>query len=147
MLAAAPADQHGLAPRPYHPTVESAQEFIERKSRQWESERELVRRWKDIGRQGTHNWVRDGWTFHVQHNLPEKVLVVERLRNVGRTGARAYAGGASEGDIEYRFGYWTVGRIGRAMGRWVWGQFSPMIPEPDLRQLLAKAGVEGTIRS
>ena len=126
--------------------MESADEFIERKSIQWESELERVRHWKDIGREGTHNWVREGWTFHTQHNLPEKVLVVERLRSVGRTGTRAYEGGAKSGDIEYRFGYWTVGRIGRAAGRWVWGQFSPMIPEHDLGELLAKAHAEGTIQ-
>jgi hypothetical protein len=65
--------------------------------------------------------VREAWTFQIQSNLPEKVIVVERLRSVGRTGNRAYAGGAASGDIEYRFGYWTVGRIGRASGRWVWG--------------------------
>ncbi len=127
--------------------MELAAEFIERKSRQWHGERDRIRRWKDIGREGTHNWIREAWTFHVQHNLPEKILVVERLRNVGISGRRAYAGGAQPDDIEYRFGYWTVGRIGRASGRWVWGQFSPMIPEEDLKALLATARPEGTIRA
>lgn len=125
--------------------MESAEQFIDRKSRQWESERDRVRRWKDIGRGGTHNWLREAWTFHVQQNLPEKVIVVERLRSVGRTGTQAYAGGAREGEVEYRFGYWTVGRIGRAADRWVWGQFSPMIPEKDLEIVLAKARSEGTL--
>jgi hypothetical protein len=83
----------------------------------------------------------------VQHNLPEKVLVVQRLRNVRTRGGRAYAGGAKPGDVEYRFGYWTLGQIGRAAGRWVWGQFSPMIPERDLAELLVKARTDGTIRS
>lgn len=125
--------------------MESAEEFIDRKSRQWESERERVRRWKDIGRAGTHDWLREAWTFQVQHNLPQKVVVIERLRSVGRTGAQAYGGGARQGDVEYRFGYWTVGRVGRAAGRWVWGQFSPLIPRSDLESLLAKARAERTI--
>jgi hypothetical protein len=127
--------------------MESAEDSIERKSRQWAHELEGIRRWKDIGREGTHNWVPDAWTFHIQHYSPEKVLTVERLRSVGHTGARAHVGGSSEGDIEYRFGYWIVGRIGRAAGRWVWGQFSSMIPERDLRELLEKATAEGTIRA
>jgi len=71
--------------------------------------------------------------------------VIERLRHVGRTGERGFVGGAVEGDIEYRFGYYIVGRIGRAAGRWVWGQFSPLIPQADLRVLLAKASSEGTL--
>jgi hypothetical protein len=126
-------------------TIESADQFMARKSLQWEAERARVRRWKDIGRAGTHNWVCEAWTFHPQYNLPEKVLVIQRIRNVGRTGEHAYAGGAKDGDVEYRFGYWIVGRIGRAAGRWVWGQFSPMIPQADLEALLAKAHAEGTI--
>lgn len=127
--------------------METAEEFIARKSRQWAAELDRVRRWKDIGRKGTHDWVREAWTFHVQSYSPEKVLTVERLRSVGHTGDRSHPGGSSEGDIEYRFGYWTVGRIGKARGRWVWGQFSPMIPERDLAELLRKAREEGTIRA
>jgi hypothetical protein len=55
------------------------------------------------------------------------------------------SGGAKVGDLEYRFGYYLVGRIGKANGRWVWGQFSPMIPQEDLAQLLHKARAEGTL--
>ena len=39
---------------------------------------------------------------------------------------------AEPGDIDYRFGYYMVGRRGRAAGRWTWGQFSPHIPHADL---------------
>lgn len=49
------------------------------------------------------------------------------------------------GDIEYRFGYYIVGQIGRAKDRWVWGQFCPMIPAEDLKKLMEKARREGTV--
>lgn len=39
---------------------------------------------------------------------------------------------------------WTDGQIGRAKGRWVWGQFSPFIPHKDLMLLIQKARAEGT---
>lgn len=126
--------------------TESAHDFIERKSRQWELAREAgAVRTKDIGRRGVHGWVREAWTWHVQHNYPEKVLVIERLRSLGVTGERSVTAGAELGDIEYRFGYYIVGRIGRAAGRWTWGQFSPLIPHEDLAGLLAKARSEGTL--
>lgn len=72
---------------------------------------------------------------------------MQRLRSMGVTGRRAYSGGARAGDVEYRFGYWMLGQIGRARGRWVWGQFSPMISERDLDGLLAKAKADRTIRT
>lgn len=124
--------------------MESAEQFIERKTAQWTAERHCVLKFKDIGRKGSHDWVREAWTWHIQGNYREKVLVIERLRHVGRTGGRGFEGGANEGDIEYRFGYYVVGRIGRAAGKWVWGQFSPLIPHADLAVLLAKTRDEGT---
>lgn len=128
------------------PVVESVSEFIARKNRQWDAERERASiRMKDIGRRGANTWVRDAWTLMPQHNHPEKVLSVERLRRAAVIGERAVLGGANEGDIEYRFGYFVVGRIGRAAGRWTWGQFTPLIPAPDLPRLLAQARDEGTI--
>jgi len=125
-------------------SVLTADEFIDKKNRQWTAEREM--RTKDIGRRGSHAWEREAWTFMVQSNLPEKVFVVERIRLLNVQGERAYEGGAQPGDREYRFGYYTVGRIGRRAGQWTWGQFSRMIPEADLVPLLDKARAEGTIR-
>jgi len=75
-----------------------------------------------IGREGRSGWIREAWTFHVQHNYPVKVLVIEGVRFVE-----------------------TVGRIGRANGRWVWCQFSPLIPQLDLTELLDKARADGTL--
>src|SRR5437879_12153653 len=105
---------------------ESAGQFIARKSAHWESQRGKKSLMKGVGRGGRHCWVRQAWTLMVQSNLREKVFVIERLEYVGylRTdGSRAYRGGARLGDQEYRFGYYTIGRTGRAQGRWTWGQF------------------------
>jgi hypothetical protein len=100
--------------------TESARDFMSRKSREWEAERDRVLRFKDIGRQGTHRWIRKAWTFHPQSTYAEKVFVVERLENADSTG-RVYSSVESrQGRIEYRFGYFIVGRIGRVAGRWVW---------------------------
>lgn len=128
-------------------TTESAEEFIARKDAAWRQEQVRPIRTKDIGRQGFNTWSREAWTFLVQHNYPEKVLVIERLRRGEVIGVRASPAGAKDGDIEYRFGYYVVGRIGRAAGRWTWGQFSPLIPHEDLGALLLKARTEGTLLS
>jgi len=125
--------------------TETAAEFIARKNAQWEQARDVPIETKDVGRQGKHRWVREAWTWHVQHNYGEKAILIERFRNVGHVGTLAFDGGARAGDIEYRFGYWIVGRVGRAAGRWTWAQFSPLIPHPDLQVLLSKARAEGTL--
>jgi hypothetical protein len=127
--------------------TETAAEFIARKDAQWTRERERGKaiKTKDIGRKGKHLWAREAWTLHVQHNYREKVFVIERMRYVGRTGRRAFKGGAQPDDIEYRFGYFIVGRIRRAAGRWWWAQFSPLIPHQDLKALLTKARANRTL--
>lgn len=125
--------------------TETSAEFIARQTAKWERERERAIRTKDVGRQGYNTWIREAWTFHQQHNYAEKVLVIERLRRADVIGVRAFHGGAEAGDIEYRFGYYIVGRIGRAAGRWTWGQFSPFIPHADLYALLDRARAEGTL--
>lgn len=129
------------------PPAESAQAFIDRKNREWSIDRDRGRaiRMKDIGREGWHYWVREAWTFLIQSNQPEKVLVVERIRHTHRVGKQAMPQGAVAGDREYRLGYYLVRRIRKAKGSWGWGQYSPMIPEADLRRLLDMARAEGTI--
>ena len=120
----------------------TADEFIEKKNHDFTNN--PVIKVKDIGREGRHFFHREAWTFMVQSNLPEKVFVIERLRKESTDGALAY-GNWKKGDIEYRIGYYIIGRIGRAKGKWVWGQFSPMIPAEDLTALLKKARQEGVI--
>lgn len=118
--------------------VETAEDFIARKKaavvRQFET--------KDIGRKGRNRWFVEAATYRTQSNLREKVFVIERLRLVQRAENTTYPGGAQVGNIEYRFGYYT---IAPASGRWWWGQYSPLIPAEDLGPLLAQARAEGTL--
>lgn len=124
-----------------------ADEFIKDKNTEWERDREQERTiWmKDIGREGRHQWRRKAWTFLPCGCLPECVFVVERLEYVATEGIKSFPGGSAPGDIEYRFGYYTVGQNGRVRDRWTWGQFCPIIPADDLPKLLDKARTDGTI--
>ncbi|MBM3208926.1 hypothetical protein FJZ40_01395 [Candidatus Shapirobacteria bacterium] len=121
----------------------SAEDFIKRKNEYFK--KNSVIKVKDIGRKGVRFFFREAWTFMLQSNLNEKVLFIERLRKEGLEGKIARRYQWKKGDIEYRIGYYIVGRIGRAKGRWVWGQFCPLIPAEDLKKLLEKAKKEKTI--
>jgi hypothetical protein len=127
---------------------ETCQAFIERKKRQFERDRDRKKRigMKDIGRKGRFYFVREAWTLMQQHNLPEKVFVLERLRRLPYEGRLAHGFMHRDGDIEYRIGYFIVGRNGKRKGKWVWGQFCPLIPSPDLKRLLQAAEREQTIQ-
>ena len=125
----------------------TAEQFIARQQARWEGDRLTQRTiWmKDIGRAGRSGWVRDAWTFQIQHNYRVKVLVMERIRLVTKEGKQAYPWDAPVGAIEYRLGYYTLGANGQGKGRWLWGQFSPMIPQQDFAELLERAGADGTL--
>ena len=123
---------------------ESVQEFIERKGEEFRKEKSLILM-KDIGRKGKRFYLREAWTFLPQSNLSDKVLILERLRKERYIGNLAYKKAWKKGDIDYRIGYFIVGKVGRAKRKWVWGQFSPIIPRRDLLKLLEKAKKEKTI--
>lgn len=38
---------------------------------------------------------------------------------------------------ELRFGYYIKGKKPKMRGKWVWGQYAPLIPVGDLRKLIA----------
>jgi len=44
-----------------------------------------------------------------------------------------------------RFGYYITGKKGNVKGRWVWGQFSPIISPEDFKKLLSRAEKRGMI--
>jgi hypothetical protein len=123
--------------------MESVKDFIKRKNKQFKKNN--IIKVKDIGRKGKHVWIREAWTFMPQSNLDEKVFIVERLRKESYEGKLAREKLWKKGEIEYRIGYYIVGKIGRAKGRWVWGQFCPMIPARDLEKLLSRARREKTV--
>ena len=122
--------------------METIQGFIKRRNKQFEQElnnKKLVSM-KDIGREGKLKFVREKWHFLPASNLPKtKVFVLEKLRKVKSEGKLAYKKSWEEGEVEYRVGYYIVGRIGRAKGKWVWGQFCPIIPAKDLKKLIENA--------
>ncbi|MCX6006436.1 MAG: hypothetical protein NTZ34_04135 [Chloroflexi bacterium] len=120
----------------------NAREFIEKKNAEFEKKKTLE--FKDIGRKGTSGFYREAWTFMTQSNNKEKVFVIERMRKEYTTGELAHHPW-KQGDIEYRIGYYILGKIGKAKGNWWWGQACPLIPAVDLPLLLNKAREEGTI--
>ena len=124
--------------------IESVQEFIKRKEAQFEKEKSLITM-KDIGRKGKFYFKREAWTFMPQSNLSDKVFILERLRKEEFAGDLAYKDAWKKGDIEYRLGYFIVGKIDRAKGRWIWGQFCPLIPCDDFFKLIEKAKTEEVI--
>lgn len=124
-------------------TIETAEQFIQRKNEAFK--KKAVIDVKDIGRNGRHVFVREAWTFMQQSNNPDKVFVIERLRKDSFEGNLSYPGQWRKDDIEYRIGYYIVGKIGRANGRWIWGQFCPLIPLEDFDLLINKAKQERTI--
>ena len=126
--------------------VETAEEFIKRKEEEFRIDKEKNNSvvFKDIGRKGKHHWIRNKWICMKQHNYPEKVFVIERFIRGKREGDIIQNTG-KEGDIEYRFGYYIVGKVGKAKGRWIWGQFCPIIPEEDFNKLIELAKKKGVI--
>jgi hypothetical protein len=49
-----------------------------------------------------------------------------------------------DGPTELRFGYYIIGNENKRMaGRWVWGQYAPMIPADDFTQIVRKAQDKG----
>ena len=121
-----------------------AREFVEQKRGrlQRQIERGRPSRFKDIGRREHFYLMPEAATFLVQHNLHEKVLSIDRFRFDHIEGKRTHRN-VAPGDIEYRFGYWILKKIGRDAGKWGWAQFAPLIPARDLRPLINLAIKEG----
>jgi hypothetical protein len=140
-------DRRSVALRATMIEPKTAKDFIRDQTRRWEAERgrgKLIRM-KDIGRGGWSFWLREAWTFQIQHDYRVKVLVLERLAFDHHEGARAHPWDGQSGVIQYRLGYYTIGAFGAGIGSWRWGQYSPMIPKQDLDELLANARSDGTL--
>ena len=126
---------------------EQLEDFIKRKNATFakaKEENSLISM-KDIGRKGKHNYIRDAWTFMPQNESKNKVFVFERLIKESFVDELDDPQKWRKGDIEYRIGYYIIGRIGRAKGKWVWGQFCPIIPQTDLLRLIDKAKNENVL--
>ena len=123
--------------------MESAEDFIQKKQEQIQKGNAFVKA-KDIGRRGKFGFKIVQATFMKQHNLAQKVFVLERLERNLMQGKLAY-NNMKMGDIEYRLGYYIVGKNGSKKGVWTWGQFCPLIPTEDFNKLIEKAKKEGTL--
>jgi len=121
----------------------SAEQFIQVKNLEYQKKKPI--KMKDIGRKGFHIFERVKWTFHIQHNLPEKVFVIEKLKKIGFEGEVIHKKDQKPGAVEYRFGYYLIGKIRNAHGRWIWGQFCPLVPDQDWKKVIRKAQQDGTI--
>lgn len=120
----------------------TAEEFIAKKTDEWKVKK--TAKTKDISRTYKIIWEREAFTFMLQTNYPEKVFVIERLRKEEFVEGKPQ-GHQEKGAIEYRIGYYIVGKIGRAKDKWVWGQFCPLIPVEDFEKLIQKAKQDKTI--
>jgi len=67
----------------------------------------------------------------IQSNRPHKVLCFERIEM------------EEDGRIELRLGYYLIGKKPRSKGKWVWGQFAPLMPPEDFNYLVQKAKKQG----
>lgn len=117
--------------------IESFGNFIKRKKK-------VLIKMKDISRNGFYFFEREAITYMPQYNLKEKYYVIERMKLVKTEGVITNKNNKI-GDIEYRIGYYIVGKIGRGKNRWMWGQFCPMIPDDDFTKLFKKAEKERVI--
>ena len=123
----------------------TAKEFIKRKKQQFQEDKSKLIGMKDIGRKGRFYFVKEAMTLMIQSNLDKKVFVIERLRKEKSAGIITHKNANKIGNIEYRVGYYIVGKIGRTKNKWIWGQFCPLIPREDFDKLILKAKKEKTI--
>lgn len=69
----------------------------------------------------------DDEIIHPQSNSTRKIIVFQKMHFV------------EENRVEFRLGYYMIGVKPRSKGRWVWGQFSLLLPEEDLTAIMAEA--------
>lgn len=62
-----------------------------------------------------------------QSNSQRKIIVFQKMRHL------------EQERIEFRLGYYMIGVRPKTKGRWVWGQFSLLIPELDLFVIITEA--------
>jgi hypothetical protein len=92
-----------------------------------------------VGKRGTARKP-SGATFHwvvedeirLEHRgLPTMRICFERIRF------------EENGRVEIRLGYYMIGEKPRMKGKWVWGQYSPMMPIEDFKLLIDEATARG----
>jgi hypothetical protein len=97
----------------------SARDLKNSKSLEWPQNIGKRHKIKTIWGTAVHLVIEDE-IMHQQTNAPHKLIAFQKIRI------------EEEDRIEFRFGYYMIGVKAGAKGRWVWGQFSLLIPEKDL---------------
>jgi len=62
-----------------------------------------------------------------QTGSPDKIVLLQKCRHADST------------VTEYRLGYYIIGKRGRMLGKWTWGQFATFVPVEDLQRLVNEA--------
>jgi hypothetical protein len=132
---------------------ETAGQFIKRRDRAFRDNLNKYKRsnsnsclkWlPDINRKGKYGFIREAWTFMRQFNSKEKIYIIERLKRIIIIKPVTHKN-LKVGDIEYRFGYYMLGKNGNKVNKWTWGESCTIIPQEDLNKLFTKAKKEKTI--
>ena len=121
---------------------ETRETFVRKKEEQFKEElkNSIEMSMKALGGKGKNLFLREGWKFIPQYNIGHrKVFVIERLRYVRTEGKPAHHTHRKKGEIEYRIGYFIIGKKGNRKRRWTWGQFCPLIPRKDLSKIFRAA--------
>jgi hypothetical protein len=124
------------------PTLK-AEDFLKTKKVELMSPKKKIFKTKDVGRNGHRIYERQACTLMKQADSKRKVFIIERIKlleEIGKVIEKKVIG-----SIQYRFGYYVIGKIGNKDGKWTWGQFCPIIPEPDLWELIDLAVKDKTI--
>ena len=66
----------------------------------------------------------------VQSDMAEKTLCLQRIK-------------FEDGREEFRLGYYIIGKLPKMKGKWVWGQFAPLIPREDFVSIIHEAEKRG----
>lgn len=61
-----------------------------------------------------------------QSTHPQKAIYLQRIR-------------FDDERIEFRLGYYVIGKKPKMAGKWVWGQFATMLPAEDFMRLVQQA--------
>ena len=69
-----------------------------------------------------------------QSGLESKILILDKIK-------------FPDLRIEFRLGYYIIGKKPRVLGKWVWGQFSTLLPPGDFEYLFNKASERGWFKS
>jgi len=121
----------------------NVENFIKTKKVELMSLKKKIFKTKDVGRMGHRKHERLACTLMKQTDSQRKVFLIERIKlleEIDKVVEKKIIG-----SIQYRFGYYVIGKNGNKEGKWTWGQFCPIIPESDLWKLIDLAVKEKTI--